>query len=152
MEGLAPTITVEDGNGGDVAVDKLVNDIEDRRLHIGRFKVFVGAKLEVLQRLPEQLGLSDVDSNEFQDTVLCDHANNHGTSSLVVDVYKRNATSPRLEHTTTCFVERTLRMYRNRLQWCYTNSFLDIWIRVNQRSVSRTVVAGMSPLRLFSLN
>ena len=81
------TVTVEDRDRGYVAIHELMNDVEYRGLHPRSFKVLVRAKIERTQRFPQQLGLTNVDCNKFQDAVLCDYADNHGAFSFIVDVY-----------------------------------------------------------------
>ena len=119
------TVAVDNRYTGDRVVDKLMNDVEDRRLHLCGLQVLVRAQLEVLQRLSKELGIGDVDCNEFQDAVLSDYADDHSSLGLVVDINQWNPACFRVEHGATCFVQRLTGMYRNGLQWLNTDGFLD---------------------------
>jgi hypothetical protein len=100
------TIAVQNRHAGDAATDKLVDDIEHGRVHSGRLKVLIRTQIEEAQRFPKQLRLRDVDRNEFQNAILGDDADHHGTLGLIVDIDQGDTARTGLEHSATCFVER----------------------------------------------
>ena len=104
------TIAVEDWYTRNIVVHELMDDIKHGRLHLRRLQIFVATKLEMSQRFPKQLSLMNVDCNEFEDAVLSDNADNHGPSSLIVNIDQRNPAGSSLQHATTCFVKRPLRV------------------------------------------
>ena len=74
----------------------------------------------------EKLSFRDVDCNEFQDTILGDNADYHGSFGLIVDIYEWYPTSPRFEHTAASFVKWTKGVDGDRLQRSNPNRLLNV--------------------------
>lgn len=123
---LQLTVAVEDRHTRYRAVNKLMDDLEDRRFHLSCLEILVRAELEVLQWLAQQLGFRDIDRNEFQDPILGHHTDYHGTFSLIVNVDQWHPPRPRFEHAPTCLVQRLLGMYGYSLERLDANGSLDI--------------------------
>lgn len=87
-----PTITVENRHARNITVDKLMDDLKHRCLHLRCLEIFIGPKIKNSQGLPEQLRLLDVDGNKFENTVLRHDADDHGTFGLIVDINEGNTT------------------------------------------------------------
>lgn len=103
-----------------------MNNVHDRSLHCGRLQVAVCAAVDIPQRLAQVLGVFDVDSDEFEDAILGQNTDYHGALCFIIDIDKGNTTSARLEHATTCRVERLKRMHRDSLDGLYADSLLNI--------------------------
>ena len=103
-----------------------MNHVHDGSFHSGCLQVAVSPAVNVSQRLAQILSVFDVDGDELEDTVLSKDTDYHGALCLIVNVYKRDATSARLEHTTTCSVQGLERMYRDGLDGLYANGFFDV--------------------------
>jgi len=79
-------ILVQNGHARNAALNKCLDDLDHRRIHMCVGQVLVRANMQVTQRLPQHLRLLDVDRNEFEDAILSQDADNHLALRLVVNV------------------------------------------------------------------
>ena len=104
------TVAVQNRHTRYAVADKFVDNVKHRCLHPGRLQVLVGPQIEMSQRLSKQLHLRNIDRDKFQDTILGDNADHHGTLGLIINIDQWNTPRPGLQHSTTCFVERAERV------------------------------------------
>lgn len=64
----------------------------------------------MLKRFSEILSLRDVDSDKFQNTILCNHADHHRPLRFIICIHERNPAGAGFEHAAACFVQRAKRM------------------------------------------
>lgn len=70
--------------------------------------MIVSSELDIFQGLAQVLCISHVDSDEFEDTVLCDDTRYHRPPGLAVKGYKRYSARSRREQLAASFVEGPL--------------------------------------------
>ena len=86
-------ILVENRHTRDTALNKCLDDLNHRRIHVCVRQVLVGADVQITQRLTQHLRLLDVDGDELEDAILGQYADDHLALRLVVNVDEWDASS-----------------------------------------------------------
>lgn len=129
------TIIVQNGYAAYRIFDKQVNDVHDGGIHTGRLETFQCWAVDFAKSFPKHLRLLDVDSNEFENTILCDNRYDHAAIGLIIDIDKRDTAGTRLQHTATGSVERLHRVGGYCLQGLYTNGLFNVTERAQPELV-----------------
>ena len=98
------TVCIENRDAGYATMNELVDDIYNRRLDACCLKICECTDVQVPQWFAQKPGLSDVDCDEFENAILREDADDHGSFCVVIDVDERKTTGPGGYHSTACFV------------------------------------------------
>jgi hypothetical protein len=128
-----------------------VDDIENNRVHRTFYQIIVRSKLDIFQGLPQVLCVSDVDSNEFEDPVLCNDTRYHCPPGLAVAGYKRYSAGSRCEQLAASLVEGSLWTDGDGLWGSGTNVTFDICGEALESVVKSDGGCPCLPLRLLSV-
>lgn len=79
-------------------------------LHVCSLNSTVSPYMKVLERFLKHLCLSHIHCDKFENSVLSDNADHHGTLCFVVDVNKWDTSSTGLQHSAASFIEWLFRM------------------------------------------
>lgn len=147
-EKVRRTIAIKNRHIGYAVFDQQMNNIHDWSVHSGRLQVTVGTTINIAQGFAQVLSVFNVDGNKFEDAILCEDADDHSALRLIIDIYKRNASSARLEHSTTGSIQRLERVYRNSLDGLDTNGFFNVAETVEAELVDLGESVGILPVVL----
>lgn len=87
-----------------------MNHINNRRVHRSCRNIVIRSKQQFAKWATQLLRIRNVDSDEFQDTVLCNDAEHVGSLSLTIAGNEGNTTGARFEHAPTRIIQRALRV------------------------------------------